>query len=740
MQRRCETQWNRFMIEKSRNRKRFFLAGLVLAETLVIIFALVMVCSVDNRKPVEEEVLEEILPDFTSGQTDVLTFVQDGTTQVVTFPVSLMRGEAFRISFDLASDSDTGGMVFVDLYREGQYDPQDAEFRRMVLKGRSSVTGELSFGMFHPVQCELRIFTLGNVSAEITGLRIERIRNKADVKDVVLICLLIGNAAAFLLLCGKIESKRKARFLFAGIVCMQVLLMLFWMQQKSNFYVDELYSMEKAQYFSENPPVNRHLFQNEDWEEGTWMDVSRWQDKLILSPDEELEHQPASIAIKSMLTDRNYNGLLNLVQSLSPGEISKYPGIVLNIVIFVLTQMIYYALMVQAGIRQRMALTGVFWFGFCGITISMAEFIRFYTLTNCLFLLALLFHLGFWKSGKYHHQILYILGVLGCLYFGYKNSELIAPLMLFLAVFFLLGLLVRREYHKALLYGLPVFGGGTVYLMLKTDLLDIISHFAEHAQRAANFQEQGDRGRLDEMMMNFQNMSAASVVKKAGSVAGMLVENLIGRWELALFLPGMLLVLFVIVKRKKRHVAVPEGFVRILGGIVICDLIFLILGIAAEARYYFFLTGLILLVILSLADRLSTTEMEKAVGGIVLACITVGVLYTNLTGKIDFIYREDRMLLTTLGTYQEADAIVDTSGDSFQRALYDCVVHAKDDTQICPVSDPENGMPASEEGQPFLLYQFPGNDISVIVAVLQEDGTELIRLGESSASEVYLCR
>lgn len=734
-------------------KNKFIIVCFLIVEAIVIIVSLFLIRSLDTKEESGYDVIEQIPCDALLQQQEEIAFVSNGQTQVYQMPVSLMRGESFEVRFSVDCDDMDGGMIFVDLFGNPGYDSPNAEIRRTALEGQYVITDCINYSGVHPLQCDLRIFTLGDVSASISDVEITRVREVKNRKEIVIICILLINAVmtcfvpSFLTRLSdkqttQLPDKQKkgiSYLAFGLIVCMQTLLMIFWMQQKSNFYVDELYSMEKAQYFSSNTPYTRHMYEDEGWQDRTWMGAERWKETLELTGEESVFFQSPVETVESMITGRNYNGLLNVVESfVFPGVISQYPGTLLNLFFFVLTQIVLFGMLLRNGANPQMALFGVFWYGFCGMTVSMMEYTRFYGVTSFLLLLVVAFHLMMWNTDKPGKMLLYETGALLCAYLAFKNSELVALLFVFLSILFTIGLLIRKRFKAAICYVIPVHGLTAVFVILKTPLPDMITHYSEYLSRAQLFQGADDMDRIEEMLLHMQSISPESVLKQILSAVQVLIEGMFGSWIFFIGFAALLIVLLVSDRKRKEGVTLRNGFCGVIAGMSGLYFFFMAWAFEVVPRYYSFITALI---VICLTVFLNTEIPQKKLGMWSVFCMSViffGVLTTHITGSVEYIYRDEREFYRQLEEYKDTDSIVDQTAESFQRSVYDCVRTSGENRQIYPVSKLEGQIDVNENQSDLLLWMFPGNDVSYYERELSKSGFKWQYLGKSEASEVYL--
>lgn len=140
----------------------------------------------------------------------------------------------------------------------------------------------------------------------------------------------------------EMNAEKRRYFIFAAIIMIQVVVMLYWANEKSNFYIDELYSMGYASNFTGRGDTERRISDGPEWQFNKWINNALFKEYLLVSEEEQIFQLSFTEAVQKMLTGRNYFGLLNIAESLVGYDfVSARPGIVLNILIFILTEIAF---------------------------------------------------------------------------------------------------------------------------------------------------------------------------------------------------------------------------------------------------------------------------------------------------------------------------------------------------------------------------------------------------------------
>lgn len=267
-----------------------------------------------------------------------------------------------------------------------------------------------------------------------------------------------------------------------GVLLAQTLLIIFWFSRQGAFlYWDMFYSFQKIHYASESTAINHYIVNDTEFKENEWLDVGYVQDILKVDYEESvLKDSPISI-VKNIYKNP-YWTIMNAIEAIfSNGVISGWPGIAFNIIMLILSQVLLSKILYRFTSDYRYALLTVIIYGFCGMTISLATYVRFYIFSCFLCIAFTYIHILMWdEAGKKWYK--FILLEIIALLFAKQNAEL-AQFSIFYSMFFVLlfgiALFKNKYYKECLFYSLPVIGGGTAFLTLNTNYLNIIKNPAK---------------------------------------------------------------------------------------------------------------------------------------------------------------------------------------------------------------------------------------------------------------------
>lgn len=549
------------------------------------------------------------------------------------------------------------------------------------------------------------------------------------------------------------------RTVFIFLVVTQVLVMLYWMREKSNYFIDELFSMGYAHTFTFDRKEIGYINKSDVWQEEKWIPNSLLKDQIEVSPEDSLLNKPFGTAVKMLLTRRSYRGILNiLMSSFSPGAVGKVPGIVFNIIIFCLTQLVLYGICYDLTGSNWISLAVLTMYGYSLAAISFVMYIRFYCYVMLLFLLAVRLHQVIRKTDRLPVVFAGTLVSMGLLYFAMKDSELVFVLGGCLIAAFMLDLILCHQFKKLLLYFLTIVPLSLLYVTQKTPFFRILLHPAE------SMQEKGPAGWLTQHLLEWTWEQKLEQIRKQNSwFADFLFGNSIIAAAFLLIIAILAVSLSIkLVKArneskdqymvmKPEDEALLQGTGQDQGGsfgfflvLVVINTVYLIFGYLTGftiIRYFSFnfpiITILVWAAVYKLTEGLGCRKRVLQLCGILTAAaVIVGFSHPQ---DIQFIYPEDRALISSLQESDVRDAVVlCTKQEKTTHVIYDCVNLMEEDARIYPVQEGETVIDPGQCPGRFLIWALTDHDIWKNTEELIKDGYIISLYGKSHCSDVYL--
>lgn len=542
----------------------------------------------------------------------------------------------------------------------------------------------------------------------------------------------------------KLCSGRAKKAVIICVLLIQAALIVFWAGQRSNYYIDELFSFGSAHAYALPKENAVYITSSEKWQYEEWIENSVLKEELEITSKESLLSRPPLRAIRLILTGRNYHGILNVLMSaFSPGKVSAYPAAVLNLILFLFTQLVLYSTMKRLTGSFSISLLTILMYGFSAMAISTVLYVRFYMLVTLLLLALVCIHQIMWQEERLLRcELLTVLGM-ALIYLAMKDSELVFILAGSLVTAYAVALIIGRQFKKAVFYIVTVFPVSIAYAVIKTNFFDIVLHPSNYVMG------DGAEAWMTDKLLTVNKERLISLVFK---YLGWVSDLLFGSWYvLCCFLVLILILLEIWLFGKKRHSrlqASPEGrrrgFIWVIAAVCAVYYVFsLLVAIPAERyfMYYFPLLAILLWKLLHELTRGLRYRREVLLVCCALVCIGAAALQIVRPEKIDFVYREDRPLIRTVQDSGIQSVIVIYTGErDSNHSAYDCLNLMPDTARLYPIDRYRHHIDASECPDKLLIWIHGDRQPEPYITDLLDEGFVLQQLGQTHASDVYLAQ
>lgn len=478
---------------------------------------------------------------------------------------------------------------------------------------------------------------------------------------------------------SNIMSKPKAdtafRIMLIITIVLQLAVALCFCVQKQGFHYDENYSYYSSNVtYGLNPP------------DGDWLSGSSISEEFHITPGRGFNFPLVAQMQSFDVHPPVYYFLLNIICSLSSGIFSKWQGLILNLIFFVICELLIIALANKVGNKNR----AVTWFslalfGFSPAIISGITFIRMYMLLTLECMTLILLHMnmlsyvkdtGDTYSGtnsadesnvgcdkginlskknslRLHGYIKYLIPIAATVYIGFLTHYYFAVFAFFVAAFTSLFLFFRKSTRKtSYIYALSVIGSLVLAVLSYPSCL-------RHIFR-------GYRG--TEAMGAFFDMNNLS--DRMGLFVGLLDDYVLNRTFYILLL--IILLAYVQVrfmnKRVSPNLCFGLSLITVVGYFAIVMKTAL-MNYEEAVRYEMPIYGLlIILIVVSLYGLLTDTSyvaegdsrnraIPKVICGIILAITLVMQLKGLYDGKVLFLYPEEKKEIEFATEHKDDDII-----------------------------------------------------------------------------------
>lgn len=536
-------------------------------------------------------------------------------------------------------------------------------------------------------------------------------------------------------------EKQKSK---AGIIIFIVLLMvqcsymIFWGMQKSGYYVDEFFTYDNAHYISASTPERQKLYDADFMEYNKWFDVVAVKGTLMVQKEKSLLNDSLIDNIKVFLTSKPYMAILNYVEAIFfEGELNWWSSLSINIVCFLLNQILMYLLVIKICKKRNVALLATAMYGFCGMAISMLVYVRMYMWLTMLVTMFTYLHILMWDEEKHWKNVVYEILSMFVLLLAYRNSPLPVIYAIALIGCFLLGLLLRKKWIQATYYCVPILGGGVVFAITQTDYIDIF----------LNPQLALDSGKLDVattfLVRSMLALNITVFYERMKNVLRMIVRFLFGDFGVVMLYSIVIVVLLCVIIKKWKEIKsnskqMELSFVYVLFSSVVMFFIGAVVFELNAIRYISFVFPIIAISVMVLIMYLgSMINKERILTAVIVVLLIGQTFYTVKIPRIENLYMEDRESVQKIQQYEGMNSlVVDYIFDD--KVMYECLAYTDENTKVMFSS--YDDIEYSALGDAILVWQTVNRSSEELEQNLKNAGYTTVRsVAETHESKVILC-
>ena len=435
---------------------------------------------------------------------------------------------------------------------------------------------------------------------------------------------------------SNIMSKPKAdtafKIMLIITIVLQLAVALCFCMQKQGFHYDENYSYYSSNVtYGLNPP------------DGDWLSGSTIAEEFCITPGKGFNFPLVAQMQSFDVHPPVYYFLLNIICSLSSGIFSKWQGLILNLIFFVISELLIIAIADKVGNKNK-AITwfSLALFGFSPAIISGITFIRMYMLLTSECMALILLHMNMLtdikNSSSLSRFVKYLIQIAVTVYIGFLTHYYFAVFAFFVAAFTTLYLFFSKNTRKtSYIYAITVIAG----------LLSAVLSYPASLRHIFR----GYRG--TEAMGAFFDMNNLS--DRMGLFVGLIDDYVLNRTFYILLL--IILLAYVQVrfmnKRVSPNLCFGLSFITAVGYFAIVMKTAL-MNYEEAVRYEMPIYGLlIILIVVSLYSLITNTspvtegdsrggQVQRLLFGVILAITLVMQLKGLYDGKVLFLYPEEK--------------------------------------------------------------------------------------------------
>ena len=435
---------------------------------------------------------------------------------------------------------------------------------------------------------------------------------------------------------SNIMSKPKAdtafKIMLIITIVLQLAVALCFCMQKQGFHYDENYSYYSSNVtYGLNPP------------DGDWLSGSTITEEFCITPGMGFNFPLVAQMQSFDVHPPVYYFLLNIISSLSSGIFSKWQGLILNLIFFVISELLIIAIANKVGNKNK-AITwfSLALFGFSPAIISGITFIRMYMLLTSECMALILLHMNMLTDIKNNSSlsrfVKYLIQIAVTVYIGFLTHYYFAVFAFFVAAFTTLYLFFSKNTRKtSYIYAITVIAG----------LLSAVLSYPASLRHIFR----GYRG--TEAMGAFFDMNNLS--DRMGLFVGLIDDFVLNRTFYILLL--IILLAYVqarfMNKRVSPNLCFGLSFITAVGYFAIVMKTAL-MNYEEAVRYEMPIYGLlIILIVVSLYSLITNTspvtegdsrggQVQRLLVGVILAITLVMQLKGLYDGKVLFLYPEEK--------------------------------------------------------------------------------------------------
>lgn len=533
---------------------------------------------------------------------------------------------------------------------------------------------------------------------------------------------------------------KKLLILFAVLI-LQVCILLFWANTKSNLFPDEMHSFGYAKECGSGEKYE-YVYMSDAWKEQCWVKNADLKEVFTIHKQDSALHLSFSDSLKYFLTDELYSWLLNLFTvTLSPGVISTRGSLLLNVLLFMVAQVILIVTIYSLTGNIEPCILGTMMFGFSGIVTGLVIYVRFYMFCISLCSLAIYLHLKILKSEKVIPNIVRegIAGIL--IYFSYTSSQLTIPLMGFFIITFIVVLLIRKEWKKVGIYlGVLCMGIALCWNKLSW-VFNVLIHPSDYMN---------NNNQLTAHLIGIKEINGEKLLARIEKFRDLINVQFWGAEVVTLFLiilfAGLLFLFFSKKKGFKFNFDdVNRSFYYILLFTVVLDSLLLIFCDFVKTTRYcsFVFWPLTTVIAISFFELSRYSSKRKFLCSFLIVLELMEFIFTFFGGNIEYVFREDRELKNRLENLGEMDVVYLAphweSHEIEARAVSDCIYLMNADTNIFPVRYDSSNLKPDDFPEQFLIWG-PNEVDTGYLDEFMDAGYTIHSVGSTYASDVYICQ
>lgn len=463
------------------------------------------------------------------------------------------------------------------------------------------------------------------------------------------------------------------------VAFVQVLFVLFWVSRQGSLYWDTFYSFEKTHYITDTVYGNHYINDDKEYSINQWLGAGYVQYTLFVDRRESVFFAELPFLVKTFLKDP-YFVLLNAVQAVfSPRQVSRWPGIWLNICSLVISQFALWNVVKKITKDDNKALLAIIMYGFSGMAFSMASYVRFYSFSTMLLMLFVFFHVVLWevRIENWFCRLLCELVALLCAYLSMRSTQLTLFFYSIFIVIYGTALLFQKQIKNFILYVLPMLCGGGTYIYKNAFYLDMLTNPSEAVDTVI--------GPARWVMDSYLSLSPSEFINRLAHTFLYMGKYGFGFWPV--FLLFIIIFIYTMIKTNgKLFYGTMEKV--IFTTFVLFMVVATCFNFYVQTRYTSYIYPILALISASTLVAFINITNKSVYSKIIVGFIVASIVYSSVSGlRVDFVFAKDKEPLQNVreSGIEDVVAIQQDIHNLDAEIIYEAAYNLSADARIMPL-------------------------------------------------------
>lgn len=252
----------------------------------------------------------------------------------------------------------------------------------------------------------------------------------------------------------KLNKEKRA---IIAILFLQIVIYIFLGIQKTYIHMDEAYSIGLTNYDKIEITENKDFY-------NTWHNKEYYEDYIAINEDEITDFWPVYENQKNDVHPPFYYFLLRIASNFSINKFSKWPGLILNIIILTFSNLLIYEILKIITKNKKTSLIMCFVNGLVIGSLESVLYIRMYALNGLMLLIIAYLHLINLKKEKINLKNYIAIGIVALLASLTHYYNIIYLAVIF--IIYVINYIRKKQYKNILKYVMTMSIAGALSLII----------------------------------------------------------------------------------------------------------------------------------------------------------------------------------------------------------------------------------------------------------------------------------